>query len=343
MIPLKGRIHFLVRRTTREFHGSMLLGARTKYSPPVSEKPAVKPVSQFRIEPSSGLEVMPAIPPTRHNIECSETHPLWQFFHEKQFIRSSEQLDFTSRAWSIPELRRKSFNDLHSLWYQCIKERNKLAREIHLVRAGLHTEVDSFTIVDERIRTTMWRIRHVLSERDHAYTRASLDTSERTKLIQDFSTEFLESSSNPDGATATTEETDPWEQLKRFQWAMFGINEIIEENQYLINKTFINGLKCIANLKLQKLSQSDDKIKDWIQNKWANQPLTDIAQCFVIFSCENDATSTLEACSVVQDLKSDPKRLIPQDREIATVRSYIKQLIMANSTTTTTEEENTTA
>lgn len=36
-------------------------------------------------------------------------------------------LVFLGRSWSIQELREKSWDDLHALWWVCIKERNRIA------------------------------------------------------------------------------------------------------------------------------------------------------------------------------------------------------------------------
>ncbi|GMG56160.1 unnamed protein product [Ambrosiozyma monospora] len=67
----------------------------------------------YRISPH--IKLRPPILPTVNNIEVKDDHPLWQFFHDKKFIRASEEVRFTGRAWTVPELRRKSFDDLHQL------------------------------------------------------------------------------------------------------------------------------------------------------------------------------------------------------------------------------------
>jgi len=44
-------------------------------------------------------------------------------------MNTPEEDSAFGRAWSVHELRRKSWEDLHCLWYECCKERNRIATE----------------------------------------------------------------------------------------------------------------------------------------------------------------------------------------------------------------------
>lgn len=44
-----------------------------------------------------GIKLRPPIPPTVKNLEVKDDHPLWQFFSEKKFLRSSEDLEKAGR------------------------------------------------------------------------------------------------------------------------------------------------------------------------------------------------------------------------------------------------------
>lgn len=55
-------------------------------------------------------------------------HGLWDFFYSKEKPLNTPAEDAAhGRSWKVEELRRKSWEDLHSLWWVCVKERNRIA------------------------------------------------------------------------------------------------------------------------------------------------------------------------------------------------------------------------
>jgi large subunit ribosomal protein L47 len=75
-------------------------------------------------------------------------------------IRGSEQV---GRPWSVTSLRRKSYDDLHKLWYVLYIERNMLMTEQQLSRRRqlIFPQPERF----QKVKKSMGAIKQVLGER----------------------------------------------------------------------------------------------------------------------------------------------------------------------------------
>ena len=91
---------------------------------------------------------------------------LEEFYDTKNRTLANEDMVF-GRAWEASELRRKSFDDLHKLWFVLYKERNVLKTEHARARRNLMR----IRCPDRKkaVRKSMGRIKLVLSERREAY------------------------------------------------------------------------------------------------------------------------------------------------------------------------------
>ena len=62
------------------------------------------------------------------DVEVDPEHGLWQFFYGKDKLLLTPDEDAEhGRAWIVEELRHKSWEDLHRLWWVCVKEQNRIA------------------------------------------------------------------------------------------------------------------------------------------------------------------------------------------------------------------------
>lgn len=295
----------MLRGSQRSFHSAAVcLGrksAKTK-----------KPVGPPKFKPTGpALTIKAPIPPAAKNIKVKDDHPLWQFFSQKKYWRKFSELDQTGRPWTIPELRRKSFNDLHSLWYNCLKERNVLAREQHLLNTENEQPDSPYMRLSDEIRETMWRIRHVLSERHHAYDRSQeLLPQYKAQILEEFKENYL--------TAPKEEEEDLKDSLKRLQYAVFGITEVIQHN--IVDKHFVEGLKFIANLKLERYAKEHADFNEIY-------PVSDAGEAFLLFYCEtNEINENIES---IKSLRKDNVR-VERINEIETVTRFVDNLIKEN-------------
>ncbi|KAM5535033.1 hypothetical protein V8D89_011261 [Ganoderma adspersum] len=115
-------------------------------------------------------------------IPVNPNHGLYAFFRKKEkdgktFYDTVESADMTGdksgRSWTAAELRRKSFKDLHTLWYVVLRERNLLAtQQAEARRIGANEQTLGLWAKAFRCRKTMARIKYVINERRVAYESA---------------------------------------------------------------------------------------------------------------------------------------------------------------------------
>ncbi|CAO3612112.1 unnamed protein product [Mucor hiemalis] len=92
---------------------------------------------------------------------------LYQFFENNEAL--PKQI-WTGRAWKAQELRLKSFDNLHKLWYVLLKERNLLATQREEARQlKLPNQLWTNQGRLKKCQKSMAKIKCVLNERQREY------------------------------------------------------------------------------------------------------------------------------------------------------------------------------
>ncbi|KAI8960032.1 MRP-L47-domain-containing protein [Daldinia sp. FL1419] len=105
------------------------------------------------------------------DVKVDPNHGLWDFFYSKdKLLLTPDEDSEHGRGWTVEELRHKSWEDLHKLWWVCVKEQNRIATaRKEKIRLKLR---DGAQITEERsqqVRKTMKSIKHALTERYYVW------------------------------------------------------------------------------------------------------------------------------------------------------------------------------
>ena len=102
--------------------------------------------------------------------------------------RETRMQETVGRQWSVRELRRKSYEDLHRLWYVLYKEKNMLLTEQQLSRRRqlVFPQPERF----RKVQKGMGAIRQVLGERKREAVAAHLERHREKELAKRMTAEI---------------------------------------------------------------------------------------------------------------------------------------------------------
>ncbi|KAL1887366.1 54S ribosomal protein L4 mitochondrial [Ceratocystis pirilliformis] len=104
-------------------------------------------------------------------VEHDPNHGLWGFFPAPGTLMRSPAEDAEhGRAWTVEELRKKDWEDLHRLWWVCLRERNMIATATYeRIRLDVGFGTQEARSRDAQVRLTMKRIKATLTERHYVW------------------------------------------------------------------------------------------------------------------------------------------------------------------------------
>jgi len=144
----------------------------------ISTSPHQRPIIFHRFIPS--ITSVPLLSrsfiATRHPCADDDNrHPLEQLFREDESLIDENGKTPVGRAWKASELRLKSFEDLHGLWFVLLKERNMLETERMKAKKANAQMMNPARL--KKVRASMARLKTVLGERSREYKAAQVQES----------------------------------------------------------------------------------------------------------------------------------------------------------------------
>lgn len=251
------------------------------------------------------LELKAPIAPALDNITVPDSHPLWQFFcKDKKVVRDQRSFDSSTRAWSVAELRRKSFEDLHALWYVCLKERNILLKEERVTtRMHFENQNGGYRSEHDRVGETMVSIRHVLAERYRAYEEVQKVLPEvRVKANAAFDEKYVTADAVYDGELSL--------ELERHLVAYYGFSTDPRINTGVeVTDQIIEAVKYGAKLKYERYSGASEEEGS---HGFVHQPKRDIFEQYIMFLANDTTEGVAEALNYIKQYReSNPLPVAP--------------------------------
>ncbi|KAL4751699.1 54S ribosomal protein L4, mitochondrial [Aspergillus terricola var. indicus] len=168
-------LHFPLNRTSVQTSNFSSTAPTAGHGKDLNKSRAVSAIHRtgprFKLGASKYPLPKPVSPEKLEKRESTPDHGLWGFFPKDRSALSTPEYDNAhGRSWSIQELREKSWEDLHSLWWVCLKEKNRIATS-NLERKRLKAGYGEWE-ANQRLRTirvTQLGIKHVLRERWYAW------------------------------------------------------------------------------------------------------------------------------------------------------------------------------
>ncbi|ODV94665.1 hypothetical protein PACTADRAFT_50527 [Pachysolen tannophilus NRRL Y-2460] len=174
------------------------------------------------------------------------------------------------------------------------------------------------------LRETMWRIKHVLSERYHSHN--NFINGDKTKLeeyLKDFKQRYLDSEQD-------VESQDWLDRLERFQYAIFGIPTSFEPDM-VIDVNYVKGVRFMGELKFKRF------------NKDKQDELKDIVEFFSIFEAEPTQKGFDEAYEKIKQYRLTDHKVFTKNFDIELVQAFVEnrlQYEVGNGNGNENENEN---
>lgn len=194
-----------------------------------------------------------------------------------------------------------------------MKERNILERESRIYSLyDSSGDSDPFAQQSARVRDSMWRIRHVLSERQTAWENSLSDYhAQYEQIMAEFEEAYLEADDSQDAEMEA--------RLERFQYAYFGISAEEPLTAAAVTANTVPGVRKVAELKFARFQST---LTESSQN--AIEGPRDIREAYLLFVAPHTPEGVQEAVDSIVAQRETGAEPVPAEKEQETLVSLLE-------------------